>query len=231
MLQAKSKFGFAPNLLEKFQKIDCTPDNSPNAAPWLNRRNFTDKQTLSDTPATEITINQSVPNQSVPNYGEDYLRQVGEQFREVRTSLGISLRQLHYQTLVPIAHIEALETGCVEKLPTAVYVRGFVRKIGNALGLDGDRLAESLPQQDYSKTVLPSRQGLSASKSDIIVLTRLHLSIGYFTLLLMSTFWLVRQENSIPPELKPSEIYEIQPYLTTEKNISTHLQENAPVYC
>ncbi len=219
MLQAKSKFGCGPKLLEKFQKIDCTPDNSPNGAPWLNRRNATDKQTVCDTPATEITINQSVPN-----YGEDYLRQVGEQFREVRTSLGISLRQLHYQTFVPIAHIEALETGSVEKLPTAVYVRGFVRKIGNALGLDGARLAESLPQQDYAKTPLPSRQGLSAYKSDSIVLTRLHLSISYFTLLLMSTFWLLPQENSIPTELEPSDRSEIQPYLTTEKNISTHPQ-------
>ena len=217
MLQAKSKFGFAPNLLEKFQKRDRTPDNYPNGAPLLNRRNSTDQQTVCDPPATEITINQSVLN--YPSYGEDYLRQVGEQFREVRTSLGISLRQLHYQTLVPIAHIEALETGCVEKLPTAVYVRGFVRKIGNALGLDGDRLAESLPQQDYAKTVLSSRQGLSASKSDSIVLTRLHLSIGYFTLLLMSTFWLLPQENSIPTELELSEISEIQPDLTTEKNI------------
>jgi len=211
MLQAKSTFGFAPNLLEQFQKKDCTPDKSAHGDSWLNRQQTVSQQAVREVPAKAVAINQSVPN-----CWSDHLREVGERFREVRTSLGISLRELHYQTLVPIAHIEALETGAVEQLPTAVYVRGFVRKIGKALGLDGDGLAESLPQQDYLKTVLPSWQRLPASKSSPISLSRLPLSMGYFTLMLMSTFWLLRQENAIQTQLEPSEISEVQPDLSAE---------------
>jgi hypothetical protein len=216
MLQAKSTFGFAPNLLEQFQKRDCTPDKSAHGDSWLNRQHGDRSSAVSQQAVREVPAKPVAINQSAPNCWSDYLLEVGEQFREVRTSLGISLRELHYQTLVPIAHIEALETGAVEQLPTAVYVRGFVRKIGKALGLDGDGLAESLPQQDYLKTVLPSWQRLPASKSSPISLSRLPLSMGYFTLMLMSTFWLLRQENAIQTQLEPSEISEVQPDLSAK---------------
>lgn len=213
MLRAHSTFGFAPDLLDKFQIKDPTESKSPSFDRLLNRWHSTDHQIFREAPTQEINQNQTATND-----WEEYLCQVGEQFCTVRNSLGMSQRQLHYQTLVPIAHIQALETGCIEELPNAVYVRGFVRKIGKALGLDGDHLAESLPQVDPLPSILSSWE--SPKKSSQIVLGRLHLSIGYFILLLMSSVWLQRQENATQTQLEPSAISEIQPDLTGEHNIS-----------
>lgn len=210
MLRANSTFGFAPDLLDKFQTKDKTESKPPSFDRLLNQRHSTDRQIFREAPTQEINQNQTATND-----WEEYLRQVGEQFRNVRNSLGMSQRQLHYQTLVPIAHIQALETGCIEQLPTAVYVRGFIRKIGKALGLDGDRLAESLPQVDPLPSILP--WWYSPKKSSQIVFGRLNLYMGYFILLLMSSVWLQRQENATQTQLEPSAISEMQPDLTGEK--------------
>jgi cytoskeletal protein RodZ len=63
------------------------------------------------------------------------VRQLGEELLRVRQDRGISLYQLHLQTLVPLHHLKALETGQTDKLPEDIYVRGFVRRLGDALGL------------------------------------------------------------------------------------------------
>lgn len=214
MLRANSTFGVAPDCLKPFRKADDTPGKAPKIDRWLNRRHSTDNPLASDPPTKEITRNHTVTND-----WEEYLRDVGEQFRDVRASLGMSLGELHSQTLVPIAHLQALETGCIETLPTAVYVRGFIRKIGKALGLDGDLLAESLPQQDSLKTVLPSWQRLpDASKKISFRLPLLYMS--YCSLMMMSIFWLQRQENTTQTQLEQPEISEIQPNLSAEEKVS-----------
>ncbi|HIK28751.1 MAG: helix-turn-helix domain-containing protein [Oscillatoriaceae bacterium SKW80] len=84
------------------------------------------------------------------------LRELGEQIAQVRQAQKISLEQLHFLTKVPLYHLKALEMGRVELLPEPIYVRGFIRRIGSALGLDGECLAASLPITALNKSVLPS---------------------------------------------------------------------------
>ncbi len=87
---------------------------------------------------------------------DDRLRELGEQIAQVRQAREISLEQLHLLTQVPLRHLKALEMGRADLLPEPIYVRGFIRRIGSALGLDGDRLAASLPIAALEKSVVPS---------------------------------------------------------------------------
>ncbi len=230
MLRANSAFGFAPDFLDFFQKPQ-TPSKSPKPLPGLNQRHpqqakpdnhsWVGRSLVGDASAKENAIHPSVPkaNDSQENYRK-YLHQIGQEFLNARTALGMSQHQLHYQTLVPIAHIQALESGQIEALPTPVYVRGFIRKIGTALGLDGDRLVDSMPELDPVKTVLGSQYSLPKSSQSQILLTRMHLYMVYFALLLISSVWLQTQENATQTRLEPSAIPEIQANVSEEKQAS-----------
>jgi len=80
-------------------------------------------------------------------------RQIGATLRQAREHQGISVGQLYSKTLVQVFYIKALEAGSIEQLPEDIYLRGFIRRLGNALGLDGSALAKSLPKQTNDSPV------------------------------------------------------------------------------
>ena len=63
---------------------------------------------------------------------------VGEELREARLALGISVEDAATQLRINKRYLLALEEGRVKDLPGAAYAVGFVRSYANALGLDAD---------------------------------------------------------------------------------------------
>ncbi len=112
---------------------------------------------------------------------EDLLRKVGQELRQAREARSLSVLQLHRQTLVPLHQIEALEAGRIDDLPEDVYIRGFIRRIGHALGLNGISMADSLPDPDPVKSVVPSWYH-SVSVPGLQV-NSIHLYLGYTALI------------------------------------------------
>ncbi|MDJ0733088.1 MAG: helix-turn-helix domain-containing protein [Nostocaceae cyanobacterium] len=113
------------------------------------------------------------------------LRHIGQQFKQARESQGISVTKLNADTHVPIHHIQAFEKGNVELLPEDVYLRGFIRTLGNALRLNGNALAASfLPASEPAKTVLPSAYKPQKSNDGLrLELSPMHLYVGYTALI------------------------------------------------
>jgi len=114
------------------------------------------------------------------------LHHVGQQLRQAREVQSLSIIQLHYHTRVPVHMIQALENGDLESLPEDVYVRGFIRLLGNALKLDGTALAACLPTQDI-QPVIPSwgqSQSVAAGSAGMsgFDLRPMHLYLGYTAL-------------------------------------------------
>lgn len=112
---------------------------------------------------------------------EEILLQIGQELLRAREARSLSVFQLHTQTLVPMHHIEALETGRLHELPEDVYIRGFIRRIGNALGLNGVSIAASLPEPDPVKSVVPSWYNSTAMPG--LQLNSVHLYLGYTALI------------------------------------------------
>lgn len=144
-----------------------------------------------------ITVKDGKELGSEPLSWEVRLEQVGKELAQARQEKGISLDQLHMQTLIPKYHLQSLEAGRVEKLPEQIYVRSFVRKIGNALGLDGDMVAASLP--DLAGTGNARYAKASGVKSHSkFILGAANLYLGYGALLLLAIgglFWLYGQQT------------------------------------
>ncbi|BAY10702.1 helix-turn-helix domain-containing protein [Calothrix sp. NIES-2098] len=148
-----------------------TPESkSPTA--WMKRFNLNKQK--SDAEQNKLTA------------AEEYalsLRQISQQLRQARESQGLSLMQLQAYTLIPLHHMEALEDGNLDLLPEDVFIRGFIRITGNALGLNGTALAASLPKVETVKSVLPSWcQAKKASEVSGLELRPMHLYVGYTAL-------------------------------------------------
>jgi cytoskeletal protein RodZ len=71
--------------------------------------------------------------------GTDTAREFGEELRRERELREVSREQLAAATKVSLRHLDALESGRFERLPAAVFSRGFVRVIATHLGLDAER--------------------------------------------------------------------------------------------
>lgn len=141
------------------------------------------------TPTWKRWLNQnqraSKVEASKPSVNEEYalkLCQIGQQFQQARKLKGWSLIELKEHTHVPLHHMDALEKGNIDLLPADVFVRGFIKVIGNVLGLNGSDLAASLPQPETAKsqTALPSWcQAQKATGGFGMEIRPMHLYLGY----------------------------------------------------
>lgn len=114
---------------------------------------------------------------------KELLEQIGQELRKARIARCLSLKQVHAQTLVPVNHLDALEKGNIEKLPEDIYVRGFVYRLGNALGLDGASMAATLPVPEPLQGMIPSWSPLESNSGLGLELRPLHLYLGYTALM------------------------------------------------
>ena len=138
---------------------------------------------------------------------KDCLCELGRELRQGRELRSLSIQHLHSLTLVPLHHIEAIENGEIEKLPQDIYVRGFIRRIGDAVGLNGNAMADALPKLDSTET-LNSYSSVSDSESgDGFQMNSAHLYIGYTALMagaVGGVAWLSQQPvvpHSVPESI------------------------------
>ena len=66
---------------------------------------------------------------------------IGAALSAARRSLGLSLEQISETTRVRVRHLEALESGRFDQLPSRPFTVGYVRAYAKALGLDADATA------------------------------------------------------------------------------------------
>ena len=61
---------------------------------------------------------------------------LGEKLKKIRQEYHITLGEVTKNTGIPVKHLERLEGGRYDELPSDVYVRGFLRSYGRFLGAD-----------------------------------------------------------------------------------------------
>ncbi|MEA5596190.1 helix-turn-helix domain-containing protein [Rivularia sp. UHCC 0363] len=110
-------------------------------------------------------------------------REIGQQLKQGRESRGLCLSDLHMYTHIPVRQMEAVERGDMESLPADVYVRGFIRVMGNALGFNGTALAATLPTSETQESLVPSLfQSDSKTPKIGLDISPMHLYVGYTAL-------------------------------------------------
>jgi cytoskeletal protein RodZ len=85
---------------------------------------------------------------------EEQLKEIVAHLQQVREQHSVRIEELAAYTRIRLAFLQALEEGRFEDLPEPVYVQGFIRHYGDAIGLDGSALAKNVarictpPEQD-----------------------------------------------------------------------------------
>ena len=79
--------------------------------------------------------------------GEHQLMEVGRYLKAIRTRQGLSLQQVAKLTHIQAQQLQAIETGSWIQLPEAIYVKGFLKRYAQSLGLDGIAIAEGISVQ------------------------------------------------------------------------------------
>lgn len=72
---------------------------------------------------------------------------VGRRLREARDSKGLTLMAVAERTKIPPRQLSLLENEEYDRLPAGIFVRGYVRAVAVALGLNADRMAEEFRQE------------------------------------------------------------------------------------
>ncbi|PHX54080.1 helix-turn-helix domain-containing protein [Tychonema bourrellyi FEM_GT703] len=139
---------------------------------------------------------------------KDCLCELGRELRQGRELRSLSIQHLHSLTLVPLHHIESIENGEIEKLPQDIYVRGFIRRIGDAVGLNGNAMADALPKLDSSETLYSYSSASDSDSADGFQMNSAHLYIGYTALMagaLGGVAWL-SQQPVVPPSAPEAQV-------------------------
>jgi cytoskeletal protein RodZ len=102
-----------------------------------------------------IIVNITTSKQS------EKLAEIGAQFKRVREDKELSIPHLTATTLISERYLRAIEDGQMESLPEPVYVRGFIRKYGDALGV-GD-LSEDFPLN----SILPEQKWAGSAAAEL----------------------------------------------------------------
>lgn len=157
------------------------------------------------------------------------LQELGEEIRQIRQAKNMSLYELHSKTLIAVHQLEALEAGQVDRLPEDIYIRGFMRRLGDALGINGIELAESIPHLDPAKTAIPSWYKPRVKSK----LPSTYLFLGYAALMAGGLAWVSQQ--TLPTTTAPATTPFVpetedanQPSLSTKVEARDQRQSSAP---
>jgi cytoskeletal protein RodZ len=121
------------------------------------------------------------------------LAEIGAQFKRIREDKDLSIPHLTATTLISERYLRAIENGEIESLPEPIYVRGFIRKYGDALGA-GD-LSEEFPLNP----ILPEQKWVGSAAAELRPLHLYALYVGVIAgaVSLLATFMNSPSANKI----------------------------------
>lgn len=92
----------------------------------------------------------------------EQLRQIAEYLSYQREQQGIPLEKIANQTYIPLRLLRALDSLQLEQLPEPVYIRGFIRRYADVLGLNGTEIADAFPVESVIPDPVPDEASESA---------------------------------------------------------------------
>jgi cytoskeleton protein RodZ len=160
---------------------------------------------------------EAVEAEPLPPTREQCLIALGQAVAKAREEKTMTLAQLHARTFVPLYHLQALERGEVDRLPQDIYLKGFLRRIENALVLESGTLMAYLPDEEALESgILPSwvkgKAILPKPSKNIagLEVNSAHLYLAYTAIMAGGICWISGQ-SAPKNNLAPIQIDEFRP--------------------
>jgi transcriptional regulator with XRE-family HTH domain len=148
-----------------------------------------------DTPAVDVPARS--PGGSAPVVAASAMEKehFGSVLRRARETRGISLSDVAYTTKISRSTLELLELGELDRLPTAVYARGFIRSFARAVRVDEteplllyERAVEARSNAEKRRSATPVPDGpelLAGATEDETMTPRRGLGLAVFVIILL----------------------------------------------
>ena len=138
---------------------------------------------------------------------EQHFKEIGATLKQAREEKSLRIEEVEIRTRIRALYLKALEEGRCEELPETIYVRGFIHRYADVVGLDGKALAET-----FSDTFLKEEP---KENIDIIEpkanFTLPLLSLFYIFLIVLASFGLFsildprpKKESTVQSQSSPS---------------------------
>ncbi|MBN3885704.1 MAG: helix-turn-helix domain-containing protein [Nostoc sp.] len=124
----------------------------------------------------------------------EQLKEITTHLRQVRQEKSIRIEEIAAQTLIRAGVLHALEEERFEELPEPIFVQGFIRRYGDALGLDGNALSYT-----FISNVVRQDSNNDHKNSDNKPNTYIPLVVTYILLLVAASAGLLYTLN--PPQI------------------------------
>ena len=123
---------------------------------------------MSESGADDFAEGEGVDGQA-PEVADNTPPSAGAQLRMARIAKGMSIEQVSAQTRITERHLESLEEGNYDALPSRTYSIGFAKNFARAVGLDRDTIGQTVkweldqheaptrPERTYLEPGDPSR--------------------------------------------------------------------------
>lgn len=124
------------------------------------------------------------------------LEELGSRLRQLRTEKSISLEDVAAKTRIQARLLNAIEEGRLDQLPEPVYIKGFIKRFAEVLGLNGTEFSSSFPVGINLQRLRPSWGYLPSAQ-----LRPVHLYLVYVVLVISAVnglSFLVRR-SAMPP--------------------------------
>jgi cytoskeletal protein RodZ len=118
------------------------------------------------------------------------LAELGDYLRQARRQQSMTLEDVSAKTKVQVRLLRAIEDGNFERLPESVYVKGFIRKYADVLGLNGQAFADAYPTEPITRPIQSPWRDLPAAQ-----LRPIHLYLLYLVLVLGAVSGLSQMMN------------------------------------
>ncbi|EDX86503.1 hypothetical protein S7335_4208 [Synechococcus sp. PCC 7335] len=151
----------------------------------------------------------SIKEPTAQQLQQETLRSLGSSLKQVRLQKGLTLDAIVNLTRIRKPLLLAIEQGNMAELPEPIYIRALLSRYGDALGLDGDAIADRFFTRP---AVSPPR---SSWRSSSARLSPLHLYATYVVLIIgaVSALSSLLQQNApdmtAQPILDPAEIEQL----------------------
>ncbi|MBW4672617.1 MAG: helix-turn-helix domain-containing protein [Desmonostoc geniculatum HA4340-LM1] len=132
----------------------------------------------------------------------EQLKEISTHLRQVRQQKSIRIEEIAAQTMIRLGVLQALEQERFEELPEPIFLQGFIRRYGDALGLDGNALSHMLITNVVRQNSKNAHKNLDKKRNTYIplVLTYILLLVGASAGLLHTLHPQLTAESVTPEE-------------------------------
>lgn len=157
------------------------------------------------------------------------LQELGSCLRQIREKQAVSLEEVAEKTRIQSRLLKAIEEGRLEQLPEPVYIRGFLRKFADALGLNGTEFSHAFPASSVGFQLLrPTWRHLPVGQ-----LRPVHLYLMYIALVMCAVSGLSYVVNRSAVQVSDRETFFPQPshqlFGNTELTLSDSSEKLGPL--